>query len=88
MNRVSLAAIAFAFHAPGLRLLAGYRLHPPILRLNLAAIALTLAAMTAAGLLERRWPAVFWAWLVCHFLWSACLTSLVLAGRAGSPGNG
>ena len=83
MGRLGHAAIAFVFHAPGLRLFAGYRLRPPILRLNLVAIGLTLLAMAmAAWLFERRLLAVFTAWVICHFLWSTCLAWLILAERS------
>src|SRR5262245_17477807 len=84
MGRLGLAALAFAFHAPGLRVFAGYRLRPPILRLNIVAVVLTLVAMAlAASLSERHLLAVFIAWVTCHFLWSICLAWLVLTQRAG-----
>lgn len=83
MRRLGLAAIAFAFHAPGLRFLAGYRLRAPIMRLNVVAVGLTLVAMAiAASTFERRLLAVFTAWVTCHFLWSTCLAWLVLTQRA------
>ena len=83
MGRLGLAAIAFVFHAPGLRLLTGYRLRPPIVRLNFIAVGLTLVAMAIAGwTCERRLWAVFTAWVVCHFLWSTCLAGMVLLERS------
>ena len=83
MGRLGLAALAFAFHAPGLRIFAGHRLRPPIVRLNVVAIGLTLVAIAmAASLHERRLLAGFIAWVICHFLWSICLAWLVLTQKA------
>jgi hypothetical protein len=74
----SLALVGFLFHAPGLKLLARARLSPHAVKLNVAAAALTLAAMAYAWLSGRS---VFLAWLIGHFAWSTVLAALALRGQ-------
>ena len=80
-----LAAIAFAGHTPGLKIMAGSRFTPLLVRVNVVAAVLTVAAMVAAGVLaapgEGPW-AVLVAWLIGHFAWSVVFSSWILAGGA------
>lgn len=92
-SRRALAAVAFAGHVPGLSIAArwrwvpAHRLTPALVRVNVVAVVLTLAAMAAAGLLardgERGW-AVLVAWLVGHFAWSTIFALWIVAGGACS----
>jgi hypothetical protein len=79
-----LALVAIAFHAPGLRLFARYRVNRSTLIANLVAVGITLAAMVWAGWRYRTPASVVVAWLIGHVVWSACLAALVITGRAGA----
>ncbi len=80
-----LAAIAFCGHTPGLKILVGCRFTPLLVRVNVVAALLTVAAMVAAGVLAPAgsggW-AVLWAWLVGHFAWSIVFSAWILRGGA------
>lgn len=74
-----LALIAFVAHGPGLRLLTSYRFSPALLRINAAALALTVVATAGAAAMggEHRVAAGVSAFVIGHFCWSACLASHV-----------
>lgn len=80
-----LAILAFCGHAPGVWILSGARLTPALTRVNLVALALTIAAMIAAALLAAEGEGgrdLVIAWLVGHFLWSAVFAAWILRGGA------
>jgi len=80
-----LAAIAFAGHTPGLKLLTRCRFTPRLVRVNVVAALATVLAMVLAGLLAdpgRGAWAVLYAWLIGHFAWSIVFSSWILAGGA------
>ena len=85
-NRMRLAMIAFLAHAPGLYLFAGRTLEPGWLRLNLIAVAATIAAMVIGALALRdqglAGMGVAVAFMLGHSAWSLTLARAVLAGRA------
>ncbi|MCA9693609.1 MAG: hypothetical protein KC636_28700 [Myxococcales bacterium] len=88
MSRRRLALLAFLFHGPGLRLLAGYRFSRPLFRANVVALALTLAAMAVALLAAppgSRGLPVLIAWAIGHFAWSVILASVVSREGAAPP---
>ena len=77
------ALIGFVGHLPGVKLLVSRTVTPRLARANVAAVALTLAAMlwafTAAPAgAAPRW--VFVAWLAGHFAWSTTLAAWILRG--------
>jgi hypothetical protein len=84
-SRIVLAVVGFMGHTPGLKLFARCRFTSRLVRVNIAAALLTLAAMAGAYVLadegERGWS-VLWAWLVGHFLWSGILATWILLGGA------
>lgn len=80
-----LALLAFCGHAPGIWLVSGARLTPALARVNLVALALTLAAMAGAAAIADEGEglrALALAWLVGHFLWSAAFAAWILGGGA------
>jgi hypothetical protein len=84
-SRAVLAVVGFVGHTPGLKLLARCRFTTRLVRINIAAVLLTLVAMVGAyGLAddgERGWSLLV-AWLVGHFLWSGILATWILLGGA------
>jgi len=76
------ALVAFAFHAPGLRVFRGVRIGPATLRANLYAVAATLIAMGVTFALTRSWLAVVIAWLAGHVAWGAVLAFRVSRNTA------
>ena len=84
-RRLWLAAVAFAGHVPGLKLFTRTRLTPPLVRVNIIAVALTLAAMGLAFALSpagERAFTVLIAWLIAHFAWSLIFSTWILLGGA------
>jgi hypothetical protein len=80
-SRTGVALIAFLFHGPGLRLLTSFRMSRSLFRANLVALGITLAAMAYAGAVApvgSKGAAIFLAWIVGHFGWSAILSFSVL----------
>ena len=80
-----MAGLAFCGHVFAIKLVARRRCTPWMVRLNVVAVALTLAAMAIAGVLAepgRVGWSVLVAWLVGHFGWSVVLSSWILAGGA------
>ena len=68
-----------------MRLVAGCRFTPALVRVNVAAAALTLVAMAVAWTMAaagaRGWSTLV-AWLVGHFLWSTIFAGWILLGGA------
>lgn len=84
-RRLWLAAVAFAGHIPGLKLFTRTRLTPQLVRVNVVAVALTLAAMGLAFALSpngARGFAVLVAWLIAHFAWSFVFATWIVMGGA------
>ncbi len=84
-GRPMLAAIAFAGHTPGLKIMARCRFTPWLVRINVVAALLTVGAMVAAGVLAAPGGgpmAVLVAWLIGHFAWSLVFSAWILAGGA------
>jgi hypothetical protein len=73
-----LALLGALFHVPGLKLFARTRLSPLLVKLNLVAAVLTVAAMGGAWVSGRS---VLVAWLVGHLAWSSTLAVLTLRGH-------
>lgn len=81
MPRWQLVLLAFAFHYPGLRLLAGVRLDRQTARWNVVAAVATLIAMAVTAVTAARpLTATFYAWLIGHFVWSVVLSFRVARG--------
>jgi hypothetical protein len=78
------AAVAFAFHAPGLWLFFRGRLGSATRWRNAIALAVTLGAMAATFIATRSAIATTAAWLCGHFAWGAWLAVRVWHGRAAS----
>lgn len=78
--------VALLGHLPGLWLLYRFRAGPALLRLNAAAVLLTLAAMALAGWLSADAPfePVLWTWAAGHLVWGAVLATRPDAG-GGQP---
>lgn len=76
---MKLALIAFVGHGPGLRLFTKYRFSPQLLRTNLVAIALTIAATALAVVVvpEHRLTGGVLTFSVGHFAWSFYLARVV-----------
>ena len=84
-RRLWLAAVAFAGHIPGLKLVTRTRLTPSLVRVNIIAAAATLLAMGVAYAVaapgHRGWT-VLVTWLIAHFAWSIVFSSWILLGGA------
>jgi hypothetical protein len=84
-SRAVLAIVGFVGHTPGLKLFVRCRFTPRLVRVNVIAVVLTLAAMAGAFALadpgERAWSVAL-AWLVGHFIWSGILALWILLGGA------
>lgn len=89
-SRAMLAGIAFMGHTPGLKILVGCRFTPWLVRVNIVAAGLTVAAMVGAGLMappgQGGW-AVLFAWLIGHFAWSVIFAAWILRGGAIDAGS-
>jgi hypothetical protein len=75
------AAIAFAFHQPGVRVLLGLRQQPGTRRLNAIVLAATVAATLATWLVassEQRALLALAVFVAGHFLWSSVFAWLAL----------
>ncbi|MBS2028863.1 MAG: hypothetical protein JST54_13255 [Deltaproteobacteria bacterium] len=77
MTRQRLAIVGFLGHAPGLWLIARFKLDPVTARLNVAAALATVAAIVGAGFHAGGWAA-FLAWVGGHFAWSGVLAYRLL----------
>ncbi len=80
-SRGALTVVAVLFHALGILLVFRRRLGRQTMRLNAAAVFVTLVAMTVVYVMTSRVAAVFLTWAICHFAWGAWLAALVLQGR-------
>lgn len=85
MSRSRLALIAFAFHAPGLRLIAGMRLGRGVLFLNAASALATLACLAFVASRGGDWKLMLVTWLIGHFNWSIVLAAMVYFAMASEP---
>jgi hypothetical protein len=73
-------AVAVLLHVPGLRILFGFRPPRRLVRVNVLAVVITLAAMAIAGSLapvERRWLWVAITWAVGHMAWGGYLSTQI-----------
>lgn len=80
-GRLWLAAVAFAGHIPGIKLFTRARLTPRLVRANIVAVALTLAAMATAYALANPFTVLI-TWLIAHFTWSIIFATWILTGGA------
>ena len=84
-RRLWLAAVAFAGHIPGLKLMTRTQLTPRLVRVNIAAVVVTLISMGVAFAIstpgERGWT-VLVTWLVAHFGWSFVFATWITLGGA------
>lgn len=80
--------MAFIGHVPGLKLTSSCRFTSNLVRVNIVAVALTLAAMATAFAVandgNRLWS-LFLAWLIGHFIWSTIFASWIVLGGAVQP---
>lgn len=79
------AAIAFMGHAPGIKLFTPCRLTPALVRANVIAVVLTLAAMACAFAAADQGWWTFVAWLLGHFAWSTIFSVWIVLGGAVRP---